>query len=72
MIAYALIIIENSIHKPHMVVRLGTQIFGIDCIALRKLICRANEIGVYQVIENLDSEDNGMFAMLYEEFKDEI
>lgn len=72
MIAYALIITQGCIHKPSMEVKIGTILYGIDCVALRHLIRRANEIGVYQVIENLDSENNGMFAILYEKFKDEI
>lgn len=72
MIAYALIIIKGCIHETHMEVRLGDKLFGIDCGDLRWLIRKANEIGLYQVIEKLGPEDNGMFAMLYKEFKDEI
>ena len=72
MIAYALIITKGCIHKPSMEVRLGTKRFGINCGALRQLIQRANEIGLYQVMENLGPEDNGIFELLYETFKDEI
>ena len=72
MIAYRLVVTQGCIHKPFMEVRVGTQRFGVSCAPLRELIQRAKEIGVYQVIENLGPEDDGMFSILYEEFKDDI
>lgn len=72
MIAYALIVVKGCIHKPSMEIRLGTALFGIDCSALRELIRRANEIGLYPLLENLNPENHAMFELLYEEFKDEL
>ena len=72
MIAYALIITKGCIHEDHMEVRLGTKRFGICCVPLRRLIERADEVGIYVVLENLNPEDHGMFELLYEEFKDLI
>ena len=72
MIAYNLIVIEGCIHDEHMVVRLGTQRFGICCFALRHLIEKANKLGLYSLLENLSDEDTRMFELLYEEFKNEI
>jgi len=71
-IAYALIITKGCIHEDHMEVRLGTKRFGICCVPLRRLIQIANEIGLYLVVGKLGPEDEGMFELLYEEFKDLI
>lgn len=73
MIAYRLIITEGDINACHMEVQLGTLRYGICCTALRRLIHKANKTSVYEVIEKIGSEEvDGMFAFLYEEFKDKI
>lgn len=72
MIAYVLTVIKGSIHKPFMKIRMGTTVFGIDCINLRNFIRVANEVGIYQLLEDLDPEDREVFAILYEEFKDKV
>lgn len=72
LIAYTLTVIKGCIHKPFMEVRLGTAHFEIDCGALRRLIGRANEIGLYPLLENLNPENREMFELLYETFKDEL
>lgn len=74
MIAYAFVITEGCIHTPKMQVQIGTLHYGICCPALRRLIERANNVGLYQVLENISPEESEreMFTFLYEEFKDEI
>lgn len=71
-ITYALVVVDGCIHSSHMEVQLGTEHFEICCSALRRLIQRANKIGIYQLLENLNPNDREMFAMLYEEFRDKI
>lgn len=72
MIAYNFVIVEGCIHKPFMEVQMGTLHIGLDCTILRELISMANEVGVYQVLENISSEGREIFTFLYEEFKDKL
>jgi len=55
-----------------MEIQLGDKFFGIDCNILRDFIQTANEKGLYQTLEYVNSKERPMYEMLYEEFKDEI
>lgn len=72
MIAYNFVIVEGCIHTHTMEVQMGTLHIGLDCAVLRELIGMANEVGVYQVLENISSEGREIFTFLYEEFKDKL
>lgn len=72
MIAYNFVITEDCIHTRTMKVQMGHLHIGLHCPALRELISMANEVGVYQVLENINPEGREIFAFLYEEFKDKL
>ena len=72
MIALTLVVVEGCIHKPHMVVQLGSEHYGVCCSTLRRIIQAVDKQGLYQVLERVHPEEREMFKLLYEEFKDEI
>ena len=71
-IACNFVIVEGSIDSQTMKVEIGSLHIGLYCPALRELISKANEVGVYQVLENINPEGREVFAFLYEEFRDKI
>lgn len=72
MIALTLVVVQGCIHKPHMVVKLGSEHFGVCCSTLRRFIQAGSKQGLYQILEEVAPEEREMFKLLYEEFKDEI
>ena len=72
MIALTLVVVQGGIDKPHMVVKLGSENYGVCCFVLRKFIQAVSKQGLYQVLEVVAPEEREMFKLLYEKFKDEI
>jgi len=72
MIALTLVTVDGSINQSHMVVKLGSEYYGICCLVLKRFIQSVSKQGLYQTLEEVAPEEREMFKLLYEEFKDEI
>lgn len=72
MIAYNLIVTRGYIDTPFMEVQIGTTLIGFKCAPVRGFIQAANEIGLWQALENVNPAEREILTMLYETFKDEL